>query len=582
MFEITAEFIKKAIAGKHQNYTETVNIAKKLEVHANGRVPGDLITERRPSEPEEIKKYRAKIYVPKTKNPISKVINSLEKIRRSQDWNIQYDAKAVKASITEDETLESYCEHNYPGYSSITNWAFSELLKRYLLDANGLVAVVLDEVPEANKYCKPVAKFFSSENVIDFVEGEYAIVMSDDKSTYTTPAGKKTYTDGVIYYIITDTQIVKYEQINVQKELEQKAIYNHNFGKLPAFRAGGIYHARKNNQTIYESRIFSMVPSLDEAAREYSDLQAEIVQHIHSEKYAYTNTECPDCKGIGQTTTEGGGKVQCPRCKGVGSILNTSPYGIHLINAASVGENQLPTPPIAYVQKSVEIAKLQDERVRQHIYEALSTLNMEFLAEVPLAQSGVAKAVDKDELNNFVNGIAEDIVRILDNVYYFVCEYRYQVIVPSMADRKAMLPKINVPEKYDLLSSNMLLSDIKAARDSNVNPVIIRALEIDYAKKKFNTDPEISYEAQAVFELDPLYGLSEQDKMTRKSNGGITDLDYITSCNIIQFIRRCVEVDNKFYSLTPDKKREAIRKLAEEVQKENSTVPVPQDLGGLK
>jgi len=582
MFEITAEFIKKSITGKHQNYNETVKLARKLEVHANGHIPGDLITERRPSEPEEIKKYRASIYVPKTKNPISKVINSLEKIRRSQDWNIQYDAKSVKPVITEKETLERYCEHNYPGYSSVTNWAFSELLKRYLLDANGIVAVVLDDVPENTSYCKPMAKFFSSENVIDYVEGEYAVLLSDDKSTYTTPAGKRTYTDGSIYYIITDTQIVKYEQINVQKDLEQKAIYNHNFGKLPAFKAGGLYHSRKNNQTIYESRIASMVPSLDEAAREYSDLQAEIVQHIHSEKYAYTNTECPDCKGIGQITGEGGTKTQCPRCRGVGSILNTSPYGIHLINAASVGENQLPTPPIAYVQKSVEIAKLQDERVRQHIYEALSTLNMEFLAEVPLAQSGVAKAVDKDELNNFVNGVAEDIVRILDEVYFFIGEYRYMVAVTNEDERRAMLPQINVPEKYDLLSSNMILSDIKAARDSNVNPVIIRAMEIDYAKKKFNTDPEISYEAQAVFELDPLYGLSEQDKMTRKSNGGITDLDYITSCNIIQFIRRCVEDDDQFYSLTPDKKRGAIRKLAEEVQKENSSVPVPLDLGGLK
>lgn len=580
--EITVDLIKKAIAGKHANYKETVELAGKLKTHANGVCPENLIFNRRPSEPEEIKEYRKQIYIPKTKNPIAKVINSLEKIRRSEDWTIQYDKEKEKKTIPENETLESYCEQNYPGFTSITNWAFSELLKQYLLDANGVVAVVIDIVPANNQYCKPVAKFFDSSQVIDFVEGEYAILLSPDTSTYQTPGGKRTYSDGAIYYIITDTQIVRYEQVNSAKDLEQKAIYNHNIGKLPVFKAGGLFFKRKNNDTIYESRIASMVPCLDEAAREYSDLQAEIVQHIHSEKYAYTNSECKACRGVGIIKNEAGESVECPTCRGTGSVLNVSPYGIHLINAAGAAEQQLPNPPIGYVQKSVDIAKLQDERVRQHIYDALATLNMEFLAEVPLAQSGVAKTVDKDELNNFVNGIAEDIVRILDNVYYFISEYRYGISVPGVQDRKDMLPRINVPSKYDLLSSNMLLSDITAAKQASVNPVIMRALEVEYAKKKFNTDPDVSYEAQAVFELDPLYGLSEQDKMTRKSNGGVTDIDYIISCNIVQFIRRSVENDNGFYSLSPEKKREAIRKLAEEIKKVNQSVPnIAPDLGGL-
>lgn len=582
-FEITADFIRKAIAGKHYNYNETVLLAQKIRLHADGICPEDLINVRRPSEPKEIKEYRRKIYVPKTRNPISKVINSLEKIRRSSDWNIQYDSRNVKSSIVEDERLEDYCEENYPGYSSITNWAFSELIKQYLMDANGVVAVVPESLPQSTtEYMKPIAMFFESKQVIDYVEGQYAILLSSDTSTYPTPSGKIQRTEGAIYYIITETQIMKYEQINSNKDLNATIIYNHNFGKLPAFKAGGLYLKRKNNDTIYESRIASMVPSLDEAAREYSDLQAEIVQHIHSEKYAYTNTECPDCKGVGKVKDASGNQVQCTRCSGSGSILNTSPYGIHLINAASIGEHQSPSPPMGYVQKTADIAKLQDDRVRQHIYDALATLNMEFLAETPLSQSGTAKEVDKDELNNFVNSIAEDIIRILDNVYRFINEYRYSFIVPNAKDRKEMLPQINVPTKYDILSSQHILTDIAAAKAASVSPVILRAMEIDYAKKKFNTEPEISYEAQAVFELDPCYGLSEDEKMTRKSNGGITELDYITSCNIVQLVRMAVEENEKFYSLDSKTKREQIRKLAEAIKKENEPIQSqPLDMGGL-
>lgn len=579
--EITADVIRKSINSKHSNYKETCDLTEKLRTHADGKVPTTLINERRPSESEEIKNYRSKIYVPITRNPISKVINSLEKIRRSQDWNIQYNPDNVQSVIAEDETLEQYCEYNYPVHTNITNWAFSELLKQYLLDANGFIAIIPDAVPAPNEYVKPEAVFFSSKQVIDYVENEYIVLKSIDTSTYSTPQGKFTYKDGDVYYVITSKMVLRYEQTSTSGDLSLVLEYPHNMGVLPAFKAGGVFLKRKNNDTIYESRIASMLPSLDEAAREYSDLQAEIIQHIHSEKYAYTNTECNECKGSGSIRNNSGEEYRCKVCGGHGSVLNVSPYGIHLIDTAKVGEQQPPSPPIGYVQKTADIARLQDERVRQHIYDALASLNMEFLAETPLNQSGMAKEVDKDELNNFVNAVAEDIVRILDNVYYFINEYRYSVIVPDRKKRIGMLPDINVPTKYDILSINHILDDITSAANAKVNPVIRRALEIEFAKKKFNTDPNVSYEAQAVLELDPLYGLSEDEKMTRKSNGAITDIDYIISCNIVQFVRRAIESENGFYKLQNEKKRELMRKYAEEIKKELSAVQIEVPISDL-
>lgn len=564
---ITSDFVKKAIASKHSNYSETCKLANELHIHADGAVPEELINERRPSETEDIKKYRKKIYVPITQNPIAKVINSLEKIRRSQDWSVQYDDEMFVSSIAKNETLQEYCEYNYPVHTSVTNWAFAELLKQYLLDANGVVAVIPKEKVSNNEYVKPIAVFFESKQVIEYVEDEYAVLKSIDTSEYTTPAGKITYKDGDVYYVITKEQVLRYEQTSTSGDLTLTLEYNHNIGRLPAFKAGGLFLKRKNNDTIYVSRISSMLPNLNEAAREYSDLQAEIVQHIHSEKYAYADAECKQCRGTGKMT-DGEHTKTCQVCDGHGNVLNVTPYGMHLINVPRIGEYQLPTPPIGYVQKSVEIARLQDERVKQHIYDALASLNMEFLANTPLSQSGVAKEVDKDELNNFVNGIAEDIVRILDNVYFFINEYRYMIVVPNREQRISMLPSINVPTKYDILSSQHLISDLTNAETAKVNPVIRRTLEIEYAKKKFNTDPNVSLEVQTVLELDPLYGLTEDEKMVRKSNGAITETDYIISCNIVSFVRRAVENNKAFYSLSYEQKREAISKLADELKLE--------------
>jgi hypothetical protein len=306
-----------------------------------------------------------------------------------------------------------------------------------------------------------------------------------------------------------------------------------------------------------------MIPSLNEAVREYSDLQAEIVQHIYSEKYIFTNTECPECRGNPKKGTI------CKTCGGNGFINSKSPYGIYLVSPPKPGET-VPTPPIDYVKKQTDIATLQDTRVKNHLIDALSSVNMEFLAETPLNQSGTAKEVDRDELNVFVSAIAEDIVAIMDNSYYFINEYRYSGVVPDAETRRDMLPAIQVPEKYNIMSESMIIAEITAARSASVNAEIIRALEVDYAKKKFFTNPEKSYMLDAIYKLDPLPGISEDEKMTRLSNGGITEIAYIISCNIVSFVQQAVFEDAEFYRRSFDSQKAKMIEFAKKVQEENS------------
>jgi hypothetical protein len=205
-----------------------------------------------------------------------------------------------------------------------------------------------------------------------------------------------------------------------------------------------------------------------------------------------------------------------------------------------------------------------EKSVRQHIYDGLAAINFQELAETPMNESGVAKAVDRDEQNNTVHAIAEDLVKIMDRTYAIIADYRYKHLY-SFEDITEMLPSIAVPEKFDLFSISNLQNDLKAAKDNKLNPVIQNAMEVDYAGKLFNADPTIRDMVALTIKLDPLPSLSEDEKMSRLSNKGILPESYIISSNINEFVQRAIDEDPKFAEKPLKDQKAVMLKYAEEV-----------------
>lgn len=582
LIEITAELLKPYFTKQktHKVYKDTVKIYNDLRIHADGEDAGDLIKERRPSESENIQKYRQKIFVAITEGTVGKIVTSLGKIRRSTDWSVKFDKDKVSNLITKGETLEDYTESNYPQFESITKWVFDVLLKSYLVDPNGIVLTMIDNpVAGSNEYTKPYSVIFHSDQVYEFIENQLAILYSTDKSEYSLADGTKMY-DGDVFYVCNEKVLQRWKQINAAKDIALDYEIIHNQGKLPAFKMKGLFHKSKDNTYIYKSRIAAIVPRLNEAVREYSDLQAEVVQHVHSEKWQYQTQKCKPCNNTGQLIV-GGQTIKCRDCEGSGWLAN-SPYTNIMIPMPEVGQQaSVGLPPAGYIQKQVEIVKIQDERIDKHIYSALSAINMEFLAQTPIAQSGTAKNVDRDELNTFVYSIAEDLVSIMDKVYAMDCNYRYFVVLNGNKDLlKDQLPKIPVPNFFDLLSSEYLLSELTAMRTAKLNPMSIVAAEIEYANKKFNNDPVVRDEVKAILELDPFPGLTEDEKLIRLQNDGIIRNDYVLSCNIFYYVKRAIVENIGFLKLDLGKKREFIQKYIDETLIFNSQAQ--QIINGVK
>lgn len=559
---------------KYKGYQDAVNLYEDLRVHADGDTPKDVIEERRPSESLMIKDYREKIYVPITEPTISKVITSLSKIRRSQDWSISYNVDKIPAKVKSyaGESLEDYCESNYPFFGSITNWVFSVMLKAMEIDANAVQAVwPLNMNPAASEFLKPFSYLYHSDQILDFSTDDYVVVRSADSYYYQDK--DQVTREGCVLYIIDTLTIQRWVQVDLDKSMRLEWSYNHELGFAPFKRLGGVFFRAYDSIFLYKSRIQGMVPRLKEAARIYSDLQAEIVQHVHSEKWLYSQTECRRCNGHGKIDSIGNGTFStCTDCDGVGYVP-TSPYkNMVLRPQTNMEQSSMPSPPAGYIQKTdvaLMVEKI-DGLVDKQLYQALSAINMEFLSQAPLNQSGTAKEVDKDELNNFVHSVAEDIVRNMDWLYNVINEYRYKDYVPQSDIRRAMLPSIAVPEKFDLLSSTMLLDDVSKAKSSNVNPVIQNQLQIEYASKKFYNDPKVKHELETILEMDPFPNISQDDKMAMLADKGITQVDYVISCNIQQFVRRAINENDTFTSMSADEKRSIIEEYANQVIMENS------------
>lgn len=547
MPKISNEELQRHFSGNgsiYPIYAETTKEYEKLRVHADGDFPKDLISSRRPSESDEILQYRQETYEPITKLPVSKAIASLNKIHRSEDWSISYPNENISSKIPSDETLQEYCDKNIPGFSSIEDWAFGILLKQNIVDANAVCAVIPVEAIQPNEFIKPVPIIFNSDHVIYFDDlKKFCILKSRRKVSYVDE--NSIYASGDRFYYVDDAEVVIYDQAKTGFEpvFEVKNIT----GQMPAWKVKGEVFKQFDNMPVNRSRFHAMVPFLNKAAAGDSDLEGSKVQHLFPLFWYYQNKECGNCNGSGKVvSSENSDPVQCVKCAGSGKV-KFSPFAHIEVSPPALGQSSPPfSVPAGYIARDTEILKLQELTVEKNNYKALAAINMQFLDQTPLSISGEAKQVDRGELNNTVYSIAEDIIYSVTRAIYFINEWRYGYLVPDKNTRAMMLPNIPVPQNYDLLPEDYLMKEVTDARNGKVNPLLIATLEQQLAAKKFYNHPLLAANIKLYFDLDPLPGLSVDEKMSLISNKAITLEDFVISTYMAAFIKRAIREDKTF------------------------------------
>lgn len=572
------EILRANSKERHKFYNETVEHASAMGVHVEGILPEKLLNVNRPNEPGDVKKYRLEVYRPKTKSLSEKVVNTVARIFNPRLYSITWYPSPT-AAISEQDWIDKYLMEELPYYESIMRFMRETYLKKDFGDPNALCAIlpIQFEIPDT-EYYKPIPYIYQAKDILKFKDGEYYLIKC---------AKPKEKLSEAIY--IDRERVVYYEE----KEKDNwvlKVEYQHTLREVPAFRLGGLIMGNEAPYW-YQSFIAGVLPHWDDVVTLSSDLQAGVVNHLYLEKWEYS-VDCDDCSGTGKITVEQANPaadvlnllpngatamVQCRTCSGTGKRVTRGPFNVLSVNKdALAGEVASPIPPSGYIEKPIEIIDKIKEIIKEEKEAGLSSINMEIISKVGEDQSGVAKTIDRQDLDGFLMRIANHVFDYaLPQIVYYTMKWRYGNVLSDQQIVESF-PTIKKPVKFEVIDIMSLQAELKTASESNVSANLLKRIEQEIVNSKYSGDEFERKKNNAIIELDPYYSKGADELMTLKASGVIRTEHWKLHEHIDTAIDELIEEDETFLDLP---KKEQRAKLMEWVNTNlgdlEPTNPVP-------
>jgi len=537
-----------------------IHLSDSIRIHSNGELDliRNLLNKRLPSEPPGITEYRLANISRITKTYFDKIVTTLSKIQNAEDFSYKFPNKY----LTEFFTLYfSEC------HESIFEWYYEIGLKCLLTNPNGYFVVLPEEVFSV-KWNIPLYEN-EGEQVVSLTRGD--VVPSSDAYKafeFMVVSEKDIIVDGGDYIVFKSKELSDNELLYIdvneiwlltiienpqtkKKRIEYVELMKYSLAtNKPCFiKIGGAFFDI-DYEGISESFISGIVPFFNQAIIEFSDKTAGIKQHVYPEKWRVKSKDCKECGGSGQLVTMLKGKSSTSTCNSCGGSGTYNPptgmFSEHIIDS-TVFEQKAVMPPVGYVAKDLKPLEFIDNDITKNLYSGLAAINMEHLLEVPLSQSGTAKEVDRNELNNFVRKIASHTINknLLPLAKLFTAWINY--VSGSFVNDIV----INVPTHYDLTGSNSYEAKILLAKQSGLDKSVLQTLEQKYINSKFANDVETKQRLLLINKLNPLYGYTIDELNKAYDDSSISLEDYTISMNISNLVDKAIWTMNgsKFYNM---------------------------------
>jgi len=542
---------------KSTDYAVKCDLAYELTLHTQSFERSrlyDLLKNTYPSEIESIFNYRFNAYQFITLTYFDKIINTISSVFNHNSFVFD----TVKKQ--DSELIES----KYGDYDNFLGW-LSTLGLRYLLaDANGYFLALPLSIWESIDYLLKPGTVLGGTNT----PGYDIRFLNSDVVHFDTPTLKIIqYGEGYILGYFNYNSI----SISIARP---KGRSGSDYEEIPVFRFDSVYTTANPfvkakglpvDNNVYKSFIQGVVPHWNQAVLMFSDLQGALKQHVYPERWSVASNTCDYCEGKGviEVTNFNGvsSSYSCKSCSGTGK----KPIGVYseyrVDEAVFTAQNK--PPYVGYIEKDLEPVKILNDYINQFIYSGLSAVNLEFLLDVPLNQSGVAKEMDKSDANKFIvqvsshliNNVGIPILQWLNFLEKALDNQGLQPIIKQGDTVEIFVVKpiefeVHIPLSVDYLSGNTQEKQISEILDSNLTITVRKHEERKFIKNKYRNDKNQQKIAIASISLDRLYGYTNEQKKQMLDSGIILKQDYIISVYIELLIKLVVEeIGQSFFNL---------------------------------
>lgn len=550
---------------KHPYYKAAIEHCEEMSWHVYGTKPERLLERVRPREDDAIKQYRLDSYEPITKSVCKKALSITHKIFNSKLYSIRFDENE------KSQLLKKYTLEDYPRFNSVVNYLANFSLKKNIADPNGVFLVQPnDYMIKESQRVEPIVTCYGSRDIWDIGKGEneYFLFFDEggDKEWYFT------YVDKISIHKLRITKEHEGARIDQQRVVvEILATYNHNFGEIPVWYLGGEYSDK--NYGLYESFFSPAVPFWNEAINDHSDVTGAYRMHIWPQKWEVAD-ECDyvaenkyPCQGGYIYYTETNERLKCPSCKGAGRKTIKSPYESYLVNRdkfTNTDGTATVDVPFGYVAVPVDATKMLEDKANRNLEMGLNALAMDVVNKIGENQSGVSKEIDRTELHDFLQKLADQFFDVhLTNIYYYFTKYMFGVTDPNNIE--SIQPEISKPTQFNVYSFTELTGQFAAAKEAGLSASYLSVKQAEIQGKEFQTHPQLLTVLDMELTLDPLSGASRDDVALMLQNGTVTKETVIIHDNIKIFVRRALEETKNFENLTLTEKMAILEGYAAEV-----------------
>ena len=561
----------------YPGYLERIRLRDRIRTHAElDEFPEHLFRERAPRQSQEELNYLRANYKQTTLPVYLDYLATLSRVFHDANWSVTLREPETSAGV---DTLADYLE-DLPQYGT-----YEAYFKQYLphlvsVDANGLLVYRPTHVPTqeveledgtrqlviSGERLTPVPLFFRCDQVVAEQPGVYYLLELDEKSPVryqngTRPVGRIfEYYDAEV--VARATQVGDY----TAGEYRYEIYYRHDWGRVPARKAGGIPQLR-HGVLSYLSPFSFAVDVLDVALLNEQYLNAITAATVYPHRVMYGDPcEFENLDGAGQRQLCDGGRFYdsalqgyktCSSCNGSGLRSRLSPLGVLLIKPPSStqpGDTALPGEPLKFVAPDTDAPRFILEKIARDEQKARRILHLHTSADTapggsdPLA---TGMLLDQKAQEAFLKPISDNLFQHLEFGLHAMGQLRYGEQAPSVT--------VVYPTSFDFLTEQDYLAKISEATKAGLPPFLVQTVLYRYLQSLYYNDAETSRVFETIVHADRLLPFAPDNVALLEARGLATKAEVVLHDSALTLVEELRQADPLFLELPLEQRVQRLR-----------------------